>query len=44
VVMSLHAESEYRAAMCAAGAVDYISKGSSARSIAAAIRAALEST
>ena len=41
VVMSLHAEAEYRAAMRAAGAVDYISKGSSARFIAAAIRTVL---
>jgi two-component system invasion response regulator UvrY len=42
VVMSLHGESEYGAAMRAAGAVDYISKGSSAQSIAAAIRRVLE--
>jgi two-component system, NarL family, invasion response regulator UvrY len=41
VVMSLHAESEYGPTMRAAGAVDYISKGSSAESIAAAIRLAL---
>ncbi len=41
VVMSLHAEADYRAAMRAAGAVDYISKGSSAQSIAAAIRTVL---
>jgi two-component system invasion response regulator UvrY len=41
VVMSLHAGAEYRAAMRAAGAVDYISKGSSAKSIAATIRTAL---
>ena len=38
VVMSLHAEAEYGAAMRAAGAVDYISKGSSAESIAATVR------
>ncbi len=41
VVMSLHAEAEYGAAMRAAGAVDYISKGSSAKSIADTIRTAL---
>jgi len=41
VVMSLHAGAEYRSAMRAAGAVDYISKGSSAKSIAATIRTAL---
>jgi two-component system invasion response regulator UvrY len=41
VVMSLHAEAEYGAAMRAAGAVGYISKGSSAKSIAAAIRTIL---
>jgi two-component system invasion response regulator UvrY len=42
VVMSLHAEAEYRAAVCAAGAVDYISKGSPAQTIAATIRTVLE--
>ena len=41
VVMSLHAEAEYRSAMRAAGAADYISKGSSAKSIAATIRTVL---
>ena len=41
VVMSLHAEPEYRAAMRAAGAANYISKGSSAKSIAATIRTVL---
>jgi len=41
VVMSLHAEAQYGAAMRAAGAVDYISKGSSAKSIAATIRTVL---
>ena len=39
--MSLHAEADYGAAMRAAGAADYISKGSSAKSMAAAIRAVL---
>ncbi|HEX3901653.1 MAG TPA: response regulator transcription factor [Polyangia bacterium] len=43
VVMSLHGEAEYRAAMCAAGAVDYISKGGSSQAIAASIRTALGS-
>ena len=41
IVMSLHAETEYGAAIRAAGAVDYILKGSSAKSIAATIRTAL---
>ena len=41
VVMSLHAEADYGAAMRAAGAVDYICKGSSAKSIAATIRTVL---
>ena len=41
VIMSLHAEAEYGAAMRAAGAADYICKGSSAESIAATIRAVL---
>ena len=41
VVMSLHPESEYRAAMRASGATDYVSKGSSAPAIAAVVRAAL---
>ena len=41
VIMSLHAEAEYGPAMRAAGAVDYISKGSSASSIAATIRTVL---
>jgi two-component system, NarL family, invasion response regulator UvrY len=41
VVMSLHAEAEYGAAIRAAGALDYISKASSARSIAATIRRVL---
>ena len=41
VVMSLHPEEEYRAAMRAAGATDYVSKGSSAPAIAAVVLAAL---
>jgi len=41
VVMSLHPESEYRAAMRASGATDYVSKVSSAPAIAAVVRAAL---
>ena len=41
VIMSLHAEAEYGAAMRAAGAADYISKASSAESIATTIRRAL---
>ena len=41
VVMSLHPEEEYRAAMRAAGATDYVSKGSSAPAIAAVVRGAL---
>jgi DNA-binding NarL/FixJ family response regulator len=41
VIMSLHAEAEYGPAMRAAGAVDYISKGSSASAIAATIRSVL---
>jgi len=39
--MSLHPAAEYRAAMRAAGALDDISKGSSAKTIAATIRTAL---
>lgn len=41
VVMSLHPEEQYRAAMRALGATDYVSKGSSAPAIAAVVRAAL---
>jgi two-component system, NarL family, invasion response regulator UvrY len=41
VVMSLHPEAEYRAAMCASGATDYVSKGSPAPAITAAVRSAL---
>ena len=41
VVMSLHPEDEYRAAMRASGATDYVSKASSAPAIAAVVRAAL---
>ena len=41
VVMSLHAEADYRPAMRASGATDYVSKASPAPAIAAAIRAAL---
>ncbi|HEY6476208.1 MAG TPA: response regulator [Polyangia bacterium] len=41
VVMSLHPEAEYRAAMRASGATDYVSKGSPAPEIAAVVRAAL---
>jgi two-component system, NarL family, invasion response regulator UvrY len=41
VIMSLHGEAEYGAAMRAAGATDYISKASSASSIAATIRRVL---
>jgi DNA-binding NarL/FixJ family response regulator len=41
VVMSLHPESEYRAAMRASGATDYVSKASAAPAIAAVVRAAL---
>ena len=42
--MSLHGEAEYGAAMRAAGAAGYISKGSSARSMAATVRTVLESS
>lgn len=41
VVMSLPPEEEYRAAMRASGATDYVSKGSPAPAIAAAVRSAL---
>ena len=41
VVMSLHPEVEYRPAMRASGATDYVSKGSPAPAIAAVVRAAL---
>jgi two-component system, NarL family, invasion response regulator UvrY len=41
VIMSLHPEEEYRAAMKASGATDYVSKSSSAPAIAAVVRAAL---
>ncbi len=41
VVMSLHPEEDYRAAMQAAGATDYVSKGSPAPTIAAVVRAAV---
>ena len=41
VVMSLHPEAEYRAALRAAGATDYVSKVSTAPAIAAVVRAAL---
>ena len=41
VVMSLHPEEEYRAAMQASGATDYVSKVSSAPAIAAVVRTAL---
>ena len=41
VVMSLHPEEGYRAAMRATGATDYVSKGSSALAIAAVVRAAM---
>jgi|GraSoiStandDraft_44_1057316.scaffolds.fasta_scaffold443412_2 two-component system, NarL family, invasion response regulator UvrY len=41
VVMSLHPEEEYRAALRASGATDYVSKGSSAPAIAAVVRGAL---
>ncbi len=42
VVMSLHAENDYRAAMQAAGAADYVSKGSPAQAIVAVVRRVLE--
>lgn len=42
VVMSLHAEHDYRSAMRAAGAVDYISKGNPAEVIVAVVRGILE--
>jgi two-component system invasion response regulator UvrY len=42
VVMSLHAEDQYRAAMRAAGAADYVSKGSPAQVIVAVVRGILE--
>jgi two-component system, NarL family, invasion response regulator UvrY len=41
VVMSLHPEEEYRAAMRASGANDYVYKGSPAPAIAAAVLRAL---
>jgi DNA-binding NarL/FixJ family response regulator len=41
VVMSLHAARDYRAAMLAAGAADYIEKGSPAPAIVDVIRAVL---
>jgi two-component system, NarL family, invasion response regulator UvrY len=41
VVMSLHPEEEYRAGMRASGATDYVSKGSPAPAIAAAVLRAL---
>ncbi|HXT94921.1 MAG TPA: response regulator [Polyangia bacterium] len=41
VVMSLHPERDYRAAMRASGATDYVSKGSPAPAIAAVVRSAL---
>lgn len=44
VVMSLHAEDEYRAAMRAVGATDYVSKGSPAQTIVAVVRGILEAT
>ena len=43
VVMSLHPEKDYRPAMQAAGATDYVSKGSPAPVIAAVVRTALDS-
>jgi two-component system invasion response regulator UvrY len=42
VVMSLHAEAEYRSAMRAAGAAEYVSKGSPAEAIVAVVRGVLE--
>jgi two-component system invasion response regulator UvrY len=41
VVMSLHPEEEYRPALRASGATDYVSKGSSPPAIVAVVRAAL---
>ena len=41
VVMSLHPEQTYRAAMRASGATDYVSKASPAAAIAAVVRRAL---
>ena len=41
LAMSLHPEAEYRSALHASGATDYVSKGSAAPVIAAAVRSAL---
>jgi DNA-binding NarL/FixJ family response regulator len=41
VVMSLHPAEHYRPAMLAAGAADYVAKGSPAATIAAVVRSAL---
>jgi len=41
LAMSLHPETEYRSVLRASGATDYVSKGSSAPAIAAAVRSAL---